>query len=111
MEDIKIIKQRIHAYWIIGVLVFIVICLIAYIILGKTLCAKIITDYVSAFSTLLSIFLSIFAIFFTFHATQDTNRHIDTLSDRLWSQVQNSGNRNDENSPTDNLPENKVFRS
>lgn len=110
MEDAKVIKQKINTYWIIGLLSAIVIFLVAYIIVGRTICAKIIADYVSAFSTLLSILLSVFAIFFTFYATQDTNRHIDNLSDKLWSQTLSNKNgiKNEDSPQIENFPENKV---
>lgn len=54
-----------HFWWIVGTMGVIIIALTAFILTKRVIGVKVIVDYISFASLLLSIILSIFAILFT----------------------------------------------
>lgn len=65
-------RKIIHLYWIIFFLIIIICCLVA--IIFCRLNDNTILDFISAFSTLLSIVLSLIAIFYTFLSGIESQR-------------------------------------
>lgn len=70
----------IHAKWIIGVLLFIIIGLVTFIINFHVIGKETIINVVSLFSTLLSIVLSLIAIYYSFSTSKSTERQLNEVS-------------------------------
>lgn len=81
-------KNNSHFYWIIGILIVIICGLVAAILCGFD--DNTVLNFISAFSTLLSIVLSIIAIFYTFlsgvesqRVNQKTECEVQHINDKI----------------------------
>ena len=70
----------IHAKWIIGVLLLIIIGLITVIVNFQVIDKETIINVASLFSTLLSIVLSLIAIYYSFSTSKSTERQLNEVS-------------------------------
>lgn len=69
-----------HFWWVISILSFIIICLIAYICTNKVLCAEKIMEYISYASIILSITLSVFAIMYTYTSNSQIQQQFEKIN-------------------------------
>ena len=70
----------IHAKWIIGILLLIIIGLVTVIFNFQVICKETIINVASLFSTLLSIVLSLIAIYYSFSTSKSTERQLNEVS-------------------------------
>ena len=70
----------IHAKWIIGILLLIIIGLVTFIVNFQVIGKETIINVASLFSTLLSIVLSLIAIYYSFSTSKSTERQLNEVS-------------------------------
>ena len=70
----------IHAKWIIGVLLLIIIGLVTVVVNFQVIGKETIINVASLFSTLLSIVLSLIAIYYSFSTSKSTERQLNKVS-------------------------------
>ena len=95
-------KNSPHFWWLVGLLSTIIILLISYIIWGKTSDARLIINYVSCASVILSITLSVFAILYTYVSNVQIQQQFEkinsaaiSISDTSNKLIQTEGKLND----------------
>lgn len=69
-----------HFWWLIGILVFIIVGLVAHICTNKVLCAEKIMEYISYASIILSITLSVFAILYTYTSNVQIQQQFEKIN-------------------------------
>lgn len=81
-----------HFWWIIGVLVFIIVGLVAHICTNKVLYAEKIMEYISYASIILSITLSIFAILYTYTSNVQIQQQFEKINSAVGNITTTSNN-------------------
>ena len=79
-----------HFWWIVGTMGVIIIALTAFILTKRIIGVKVIVDYISFASLLLSIILSIFAILFTHSSNIQTQNQFDKINSAADSTIRAS---------------------
>lgn len=69
-----------HFWWIISLLSITIIALMAFILTERTICAHIISEYISYASVILSITLSIFAILYTYTSNVQIQQQFEKIN-------------------------------
>lgn len=88
-------QQIIHMWWTIAVLAVISVAFCVFVFINKVLCGKTIYDFVTFFSSLLSIILSIFAILYSYISTVETSRYWSNTTNDMKTITEATKNIND----------------
>ena len=81
-----------HFWWVICILSFIIICLIAHICTNKVLGAEKIMEYISYASIILSITLSVFAIMYTYTSNAQIQQQFEKINSAVDNITSTSNN-------------------
>lgn len=76
-------RNKLNSRWIIGILVFIVLCLVSLIFCQKYLDIKLEIKFLEILATMLSIVLSFIAIFYSYSTSIESNRQWELISNAV----------------------------
>lgn len=80
---LKEYRNKLNLRWIIGILVFIVLCLVSLIFCQKYLDIKLEIKFLEILATMLSIVLSFIAIFYSYSTSIESNRQWELISNAV----------------------------
>lgn len=80
---LKEYRNKLNSRWIIGILVFIVLCLVSLIFCQKYLDIKLEIKFLEILATMLSIVLSFIAIFYSYSTSIESNRQWELISNAV----------------------------
>lgn len=80
---LKEYRNKLNSRWIIGILVFIVLCLVSLFFCQKYLDIKLEIKFLEILATMLSIVLSFIAIFYSYSTSIESNRQWELISNAV----------------------------
>ena len=81
--EFKEYRNKLNSRWIIGILVFLVLCLATLILCDKYFCIKQELRFLEILATMLSIVLSLIAIFYSYSTSNESNRQWGLISNAV----------------------------
>ena len=81
--ELKEYRNKLNSRWIIGILVFFVLCLATLILCDNYLCIKQELRFIEILATMLSIVLSLIAIYYSYSTSNETNRQWGLISNAV----------------------------
>lgn len=81
--ELKEYRNKLNSRWIIGILVFFVLCLATLILCDNYLCIKQELRFIEILATMLSIVLSLIAIYYSYSTSNESNRQWGLISNAV----------------------------
>lgn len=80
---LKEYRNKLNSRWIIGILVFVVLCLVSLILCDNYLLIKQEIKFLEILATMLSLVLSLIAIFYSYSTSIESNRQWELISNAV----------------------------
>ena len=81
--ELKEYRNKLNSRWIIGILVFFVLCLATLILCDNYLCIKQELRFIEILATMLSIVWSLIAIYYSYSTSNESNRQWGLISNAV----------------------------